>query len=89
MRARRPGFQGLLNLLLELVKVLAQGSARFRRSGFQPSIADGFEAALFPAQPTQAKLFEILRRAESGDFLGDFCTERLKGGTEGCGFVAF
>ena len=42
-------FEGLLDLLLELVEADAEGFLGFGRGGFQPGFADELEAPLFAA----------------------------------------
>ena len=68
-------FQALLDFGFQGVEALADELFGIGRSGLEPGIADGLEAALFAAEPLEAEGLDCFRRGERGgrgfDFAGD------------------
>ena len=65
--------------LLERVEALAEGAARFCRGGFQPGIADRFEAALLTAEPFEAEVLDRVSAVERGGGVLQIGGQQAKG----------
>src|SRR5215469_17569003 len=77
------GFEGLFDLLFELIEADSEGLAGFGGSGLEPGVADELETALFATEPVKAEVLAGLGSGEGCSRGSHLLGEDREGGVEG------